>query len=236
MRKDGHGIPLERITDHRNLTDRVYESLKQSILENRVPPGAKLREDEIKSRLGVSNTPIRAALHRLAQDGLVEGVPRRGFFVIREDAASFEEMLDLREVLEGLAARYLAVLPDRREIVTSLRKCLDDSRACLRRKDYNGYVHMDIRVHEIIRESLASDKLKAILRNLFDYIKVLRMWSVPRPVRMHTSLREHRVILSAIARGDPTKAERAMRTHLQTAKRVILGGVDDPRASSGRTD
>lgn len=62
-------MSLDRISDHRNLTDRVYESLKQTIIENRIPPGAKLRELELKDRLGVSNTPVRAALHRLAQGG-----------------------------------------------------------------------------------------------------------------------------------------------------------------------
>jgi DNA-binding GntR family transcriptional regulator len=219
-------MSLERIADHRNLTERVYGSLKQSILDNRIPPGTKLRENELKDKLGVSNTPIRAALHRLGQEGLVEGVPRRGFFVIREHAATFEEMLDLREVLEGLAVRYLARLSDRQGIVKDLRASLEESWACLRRRDHNGYVHTDIRFHEIIRECLASEKLKAHLRNLFDYIRVLRMWGIPSLERMRTSLREHRAVLAAIERGNPAQAERAMRAHLDTAKRALRGKVD----------
>lgn len=94
--------------DHPNLSTRAYEVIKRKIVNGEITPGTKLQEDRLAEELGISRTPIREALSRLAQEGLVEIIPRRGTYVVEFSLFDIVHLLEIREALEGMAARLAA--------------------------------------------------------------------------------------------------------------------------------
>src|SRR5262245_35638355 len=102
--QSGRGVRLEPI-QHVNLTDRVYRAIKDRLLSQEIEVGSRLREDDLAAQLGVSRTPIREALMRLAQEGLVEIAPRSGTHVCTFTPDDIEQIFDLRIALESLAVR-----------------------------------------------------------------------------------------------------------------------------------
>ena len=99
---------MKAIKNPPNLKEAVYQRLKESIIRGEISPGSKLVETQISQKLGVSRTPLREAISRLGQEGLLEVVPRHGTFVRKQSVNEILESLEIREALEGLAARLAA--------------------------------------------------------------------------------------------------------------------------------
>ena len=99
-------------TRHENLDFKVYRELKAMIVDRRLKPGDKILQEKIAREFGVSRTPLMCALKKLEQEKLVQAVPRRGFFVRRFTKEEVLEAFELREILEGLAARRAADVID----------------------------------------------------------------------------------------------------------------------------
>lgn len=110
--------PLHQPLAHPNLPLRAYEIIKGWIVNQDLGPGMKLQEDALAERLGVSRTPIREALSRLAHEGLVTMVPRRGTFVVDLTQEDIVDLYEVREAIEGMAARLAA----RRRTAEQLRQ------------------------------------------------------------------------------------------------------------------
>ena len=95
---------------HQNLDVKVYQTLKTMIVERKLEPGAKIYQDKLTQDLGVSRTPVVNALKKLEQDKLISAIPRRGFYVRLVSREDMIQVFEVREVLEGLAARRAATL------------------------------------------------------------------------------------------------------------------------------
>src|SRR5262249_16602450 len=106
------------MTDDGNLRGkRAYDRLKAEIGTDAMPPGSRVRENDIAERLGISRTPVREALRKLEADGLIAHVPHQGAVVAELDRQAIIELYDMREVLEGTAARYAARLASEADIL-----------------------------------------------------------------------------------------------------------------------
>ena len=105
-----------------SLTDQVRDLLQREIEAGRLVPGTRIREDEFASLLGISKSPLRVALHQLKQDGIIQIRPRRGFYVAVPTHEQVLQLLQMREVLEGLAAR-LAANAASSQFIESLENC-----------------------------------------------------------------------------------------------------------------
>lgn len=203
---------------------RVYARLKRRIINGKLPLGAKLTEDRLAAELGVSRTPIREALNRLAQDGLVTIIPYRGAFVTTLSEENVRDLFEIREGLEGMAAR-LAVERMTAETLARLRWHLEEGMAASRRNGYVEYSHADREFHETLAQASGNRQLAQALQALADRIHLFRRRSVTLPGRAEKSFREHMKVIQALTRRNPDLAEARIRKHIQNVKADLLRAI-----------
>ena len=202
-----------------SLADKAYYSIRDMIVSLELPPGAVLHEAKLMEQLGVGRTPIREAVRMLVQAKLVEVYPRRGVFVTSVDIRDLASLSEVREVLEGHAARLAAeraTEDDQRELAALIDEC--------RRKralDRRWLIDLDRRIHGHIYRCTHNGFLEATLDEY--YVLALRIWflALERVERLDEAVREHRELLEAIRDGDGERAENAMRRHVQGFEQAI---------------
>jgi DNA-binding GntR family transcriptional regulator len=213
--------------EYENLDQKVYSILKEMIMERKLLPGQKIPQEKLARDLGISRTPLIGALKFLEQDRLVESVPRRGFFV---RLFSIEEMVyifELREVLEGLAARRAAAKVTDSQIIE-----IDGFFKHFARQktisDYRAYAREDRRFHGFVIDVGAKEFLKSILltTNIISFsYQVLHAEGLVRPP--NETIQEHLAVIGAIKARDSAAAENLMRRHFKKSlahlKREING-------------
>ncbi|MGE5618703.1 MAG: GntR family transcriptional regulator [Sphingomonadaceae bacterium] len=212
--------------DHSNGT-KVYLALKQSIIANQFVPGEALVEQKLADLYQVSRTPVREALQRLAKDGLVEMVPRRGAFVARLSLEDAVEIFRMREALEGMAARLAASAMAESEI-DRLERVLREAASSPAPERLRAMYEAGGTLHEAILQASGSPRMRAAVNQLLDQITRLRMVAIRASGRIEESFDQHLGIVEALRRRDPDGCEREMRSHLSstlgTITRVIMGG------------
>ena len=203
-----------------SLEEKVYKILEEEILTGKLPRGTQLREITLASRLGASRTPIRAALHRLAEVGLVEACANRGAVVVGIDERDVEDIYAIRMRLEGLAARLAAsrMSPEAREELSSV---LELSEFYAAKHNGGKGSELDSKCHSIIFESSGSRHLSKILTELHRSLKVYRRVSLLDTDRAIKSISEHKEILEAILSGNGELAETLTSRHIENALRSI---------------
>lgn len=208
-----------------NLRERVYKALKEMIIIQEIPPGEKLDEDSLASQLGVSRTPVRESLYRLENEGIVKIIPRRGAFIVKHSKESINEILSVREVLEGLSAREAAshITDAALEVLESLSEKFSESNVRLLSKEY---LQVDVKFHKTIIEASKNEWLISLMNILNDHIQMLRLRTVTFQGRPEQSLSEHRRILEALKAGDPLLAESLMREHINNVRESYLKNIE----------
>jgi DNA-binding GntR family transcriptional regulator len=205
------------LLDRVNLPVRVCDLLRSRIIANEIPFGAKLTEDSLARELGISRTPVREAFHRLAQEGLLTVFPGRGAFVTTLSFSDMVELLEIREGLEGMAARLAstritqsALEKLRRQLQVAIRKDVNNH--------YTGYLEVDRHFHEAVLSACGNRHLCQLMKSLRDRIQMLRHRSVILPGRARKSFEEHLQIIDALAARDAVLAEERIRTHIRNVK------------------
>jgi len=206
---------------HRNLDAKVYDRLKAMILEGRLVPGDKVFQDRLAQEMGVSRTPLVNALKVLEQEKLIKAIPRRGFFIRQFSKEEMIYIFELREVLEGLAARRAAALITPAQI-KQLQTFFEAFRGLKHIEDYDAYAKEDRRFHNFITELGGREFLKSILTSynvvMFSYQVSSYGGLVRHP---DETLREHLGIIQALKDKDSAKAEEIMRLHLKRSSDVL---------------
>jgi DNA-binding GntR family transcriptional regulator len=200
---------------HENLDHQVYLIVRQMITDRKLVPGEKIPQERLAKELGISRTPLVNALKFLEKEKLVEAKPRRGFFVrafTRDEAVS---IFELREVLEGLAARRAAAsLTEKKK--KKLRGFFSQFPEAGLVVDRQAYAEEDRHFHLYISKIGSREFLKSILESFniisFSYQLVSPEGLVRRP---DETLAEHRAIIDAICSGDGNAAEAMMRRHFR---------------------
>ncbi|MDH3637759.1 MAG: GntR family transcriptional regulator [Gammaproteobacteria bacterium] len=220
----GHHVPLRPLEVNVVLKDKVYEALKEAITSMDIysddePP--KLDERRLAEELGVSRTPIREALSRLEQEGLVQTIPRRGAFVVRKTKKEILEMICVWAALEGMAAR-LATKNASAKDIASLRKLFatfDDSDEAQAHID--EYSDTNIQFHQSIMRLSKCELLNQIAESLFIHMRSIRTRTIKERDRAGKSIIDHMRIIEALENRDTDLAERLVREHaLQLADHV----------------
>jgi DNA-binding GntR family transcriptional regulator len=204
------------------LKDRTYEDLKEMILSGRLKPGQRVGERDLGALLKVSRTPIREALGRLVQDGLVESRPQRGHFVQAIDGKVVEDLYELRELLE-LHAIKLAV---RRATAEDFAE-LDSLAAVLRKYDRDetqGEAELrDAQIlHELIGRAARSQPLLEMLKRVYDRLQMFIWIDALYADEATLTRREHREIIAAFKARDERKLTKLSREHLRRSKANVL--------------
>lgn len=204
-----------------SLEEMVYSRLEEEILTGELSQGTSLVEIALSKRLGVSRTPIRSAIHRLAEEGLVEIVPNKGATVLGINVEDIVAIYKIRERLEGLASALAATRITEKEI-DSLSETVDLAEFYINRKDTEHIKELDTVFHSIIYKASGSRFLERTLSELHKKIKAYRKRSLSVPGRLEKSESEHREILEAIKAGDSEKADELTSLHVRRALENIL--------------
>jgi DNA-binding GntR family transcriptional regulator len=210
--------PLDPL-EHVSLQEGAYRVLRAAIVSNKYQPGQRLREASLARALGISRMPVREALRRLQQEGLVELVPRRGVFVAAVTLQNAQDIYRAREALESVAAA-LAAERASAEDLTRMERIL----AAMDRAARAGRVERVIRearsFHLALHESAHSPRVQAILEQVYAQSQRFRDITLRTPQRPRVAGNEHRLLLDAIRQRDPELAERRMRDHVRGAFQI----------------
>ncbi|MEA2579732.1 MAG: hypothetical protein QOE83_624 [Actinomycetota bacterium] len=215
--------------DRRKVTDWVYEEVRQAIIELRLKPGEPLREATMADQLGVSKTPVREALARLEQEGLVETTSFKGAVVSDYSPTDLQEIYELRELLEGAAARAAAASASE-ETLRRLAVLVSESAELAAKDDLEGLAALLGAFDLLIYDQVANERIRALIENLKAHLARIGRLTEDIPGRVKASVEEHAAIVDAITARDPDRAERAMRTHIRSVLSDQLG------AAGSRTD
>jgi len=200
---------------HKNLDQKAYQIIKEMINDRRLAPGDKISQERLAAELGISRTPLINALKYLEKEKLIVAKPRRGFFVRAFDHHEMVSIFELREVLEGLAARRAAMTVTDRQ-VDQLRKFFSDFIGKSTITNHRDYCHEDRRFHNHVTKIAAREFLQSILSTYniisFSYQLVSSEGLVRSP---DETLNEHLAIIDAICQRDPESSETMMRLHFK---------------------
>jgi len=188
------------------MVDHVYRELRQRIIDNAMPPGTQMLESELALLLGVSRTPVRGALLRLADEGLIEQIPRRGMRVLPLSAVDVREIYELIGYLEAGAADTLARRKPGRQALAPLDAAVRQMQNALARGDREGWAAGDRNFHHYLLSLAGNRRLAAIALGLLDQMQRVRMMTLEGHTQPETSTRNHAAVLEAIRRGDAQAA------------------------------
>lgn len=196
-----------------SLTDQAYKVIRDAILNHSLAPGSRLSIPEISRQLDISRSPVREAIARLEYEGLAESVSHRGAVVVDIDVAELITVYDVREVLEGLAARLATRAVDA-ALIEDLERNWQAHHEAIERDDVEQHMQLDAAFHRRIRDATGNHRLSENLRQLQGQIRVAMTTTVVRRGGMHAALAEHRALIDAIQGGDPAVAEKIAREHI----------------------
>lgn len=236
-----------KIIPNISIREKVYEHLKQQILNNQIPSDAILIETHLAQQIGISRTPIREALHFLEKEGLLEALPRAGYRVRQIDWQEVEEVVEIRKEVEALAARWAAERIEPEEI-EALKTNLAQSQMMIEQDSLEHFPELDAQFHEIISRASRSSRLVDLIQSLRSDMLRYRIRSLYRKDISSLALAGHRRIFECIANRDPKGVQSAVHKHLDDAKDNIrlyafhhketpgpLSAGISPPDSSGRT-
>lgn len=211
-----------RLDRTRLAAPQVLETLRGAILALDLPPGSVLARQELADHFGVSQTPVREALLRLAEEGLVDVFPQHATLVSRIDIAAARQAHFLRRSLELELVHQLATSAPP-ELLARLKATVTQQSALAKAQRYGDFVEADRDFHRLMYEAAEVPGLWTLVNKASGHVDRLRRLHLPTAGKTESILRDHRAIARAIEAGDPAAAQQALRTHLSGT----LSAVDD---------
>jgi GntR family transcriptional regulator, vanillate catabolism transcriptional regulator len=234
------GAHPERATGQNSLESaqvRAQLQLREMILAGELPGGARIAELSIVEKLGFSRTPIRAALMRLEQEGLLESLPNGGYAVRTFSERDVSEAIELRGTVEGLSARLAAERGAPTVVLNEARECLGKidavlSQPALDDEAFSSYVALNERFHELLGEMAGSSVIAKELERVFclpfaspSGFVVVQANSPGARDMLVVAQDQHRQVLDAIEQREGSRAEAIMREHSRLAQRNLRAAV-----------
>ena len=211
---------------YRTKQEIIYETIREAIQIGRYAPGHHLVADDLAQEFGTSRMPVREALQRLENAGLVSITPHRGAVVSELSEQEIVEVYHIRAVLEGLAARLAAphLSPADYDRLNAL---IDDMASTgTAEPDLDQLLRGNRDLHEIIWQAARAPRLHELLENLYDASRRFRNISILLSGRLEQIVQEHRRIVQALAAGDPATAERFANEHHEITAQRLLDEVE----------
>jgi len=212
---------LQTLERHEPLGDRVYATLREYLRAGRIATGQALQEAALAAQLGVSRTPVREALARLASDGLVmaEG---RSFTLPALTVNDIEEIYALRFLLEPEALRLVAASKPERKRLAPIRKALEDMAAAHEAGDGAAFMDANYRFRDSWTAQVPNTRLVRAIQLYADHVRYLRAFTLDDAAVRALVLKGLKRLALAFAAGDGEAAAAAMRAHLGNAKQILL--------------
>ncbi|MFI1291768.1 GntR family transcriptional regulator [Streptomyces sp. NPDC020792] len=205
----------------------MVAELRERIISGELAPGAPLPEVALAEAFKVSRTPIREALKQLQTEGLVEIRPRVGTFVTAPSRREITELFQMKELLEGAAARLLAQRGKCPEL-EALKRNVEQADAAVAKGDVERYATLVHEFHDLLITGADNAKLEAHYRMLMNQLAYQRLvfTSLGQPGRPRQSDAEHHRVLDLIEAKDGDSAERVMREHVRASHHALMAGLD----------
>ena len=209
------------IKDSKTIRRRIYEYLREQLLNGEIPPRQHLIEAKIANEIGTSRTPVREAFHSLELEGLIESIPRVGYVVKSISEQEVEEICEIRMAIEGVAARW-AIEKDYKKLVEELEKNISIAEEKVSKGDVRAFVDMDARFHEIISKFSGSKRLLELAQTLRRHMLRYRIQSIYSVDNVLRAIEGHKGIAQAIRKRDLEELNKAIRYHMEQSKSDIL--------------
>lgn len=209
------------IKNTKSIRQRIYDHLREQVLNGEIPPHQHLVETRIAKETGTSRTPIREALHSLELEGLIESIPRVGYVVKPIKREEVEEICEIRTAIEGVAAQW-AMEKAPGKLIEELRGNISVSEQKAARGDPRAFVDMDAQFHEIIARLSGSKRLQELAQTLRRHMLRYRIQSIYLTENVVRAIGGHKGILAAIEKGNVEEVNMAIRSHIEQSKKDIL--------------
>jgi len=202
------------------LRDVVFNTLREAILKGELKPGERLMELQLAAKLGVSRTPIREAIRMLEQEGLAVTIPRRGAEVARMTEKDMQDVLQVREALDELAASIACECITNEEL-DDLKQAMEGFEQAVRTKDIKRIADTDMVFHDIIYQATRNPKLVNILNNLREQMYRYRVEYLKDERNYPVLLKEHQEILQGFQEKNKDLVTDSMRRHVENQAAVV---------------
>lgn len=209
------------IKNEKTIRRKIYEHLREQLLNGEIPPHDHLIEAKIAEDLGISRTPVREALHSLELEGLIESIPRVGYVVKPISGQEVEEICEIRAAIEGLAAHW-AIEKAHGKLVLELEKNISVSEAKVSKGEVKSFVDMDAQFHEIISKFSGSQRLLELAQTLRRHMLRYRVQSIYSVDNVLRAIEGHNGILRAIKKRELDEVHKAIRYHMEQVKKDVL--------------
>jgi DNA-binding GntR family transcriptional regulator len=221
MWSDGGALSSLLEPEKPRLADQAYTAIRRHIVEGTIPPGTRLVEHKLTESLGVSRTPLREALRRLEQDGLIERQTGGGLRVTELTIDDLTEIMGIRGALEGYCARLAGerITPAELE---ALQAAHEDAKAAIDRDDLQALIGANTRFHDGIDAASRSPRCIAMINDIRDWVISYRSEVLVDKETRQRSYDQHTEIIAALGSGDGGYVERLVRDHIaEVAERLI---------------
>ena len=226
--KTGKPVPfrgIKPVGKPRPVGEVVYDSLKEAIVKGDLTPGLRLVEHQLSLQMKTSRIPVREALKRLEQEGLVQKHDRRGFVVKSFSRREIEETFGIRAVLESYAA-FLATENMSDALIERLEQAIDAYREALDRSDTEKLLLYNTQFHEIMYKAADSRKLYELISNFRNSFYRYRKSLLAHKGHARIALDDHMEMVNAMKSGDKDRVETVVRRHILRGKEIVLKAMD----------
>ena len=206
------------------LTDRAYERIRHDIITCAIAPGTEISEPQLCTQYRLGKAPVRMALIRLAHDGLLRAIPRRGYMVTPITLKDIQDVFELRLMLEPAAARMAAGRVDAQRLRTLDEACRPGYQSA-DIKSITRFLEANKSLHVAIAQATGNSRLGSMVAQLLDEITRLLHLALGLRNRCQELQHEHRALLKALVRGDGETAERISREQIEAARSMVLSAI-----------
>ena len=203
----------DRLDRDRQAAPQVFERLRGMIISLELPPGAPLSRAALAGQFGVSSTPIRDALMRLEEEGLVDVFPQYATVVSRVDVRLAQQAHFLRQAVELEIVRMLALRRDE-VFAAELHATIARQQHYAKAGDFEKFMAADNEFHSLLYAATDKQDIWSLVRSRSGHIDRLRRLHLPSPGKAQDIVRHHKLIAKAIDAGEPDEAQKHLRTHL----------------------
>jgi DNA-binding GntR family transcriptional regulator len=227
-------LSLQPVENHRPLGDRVFDQLRDAVIDGRLKPGQWLRQEALAQEMGISQMPVRDALRRLEAEGLAERIPYKGVRVVEFSPEDIVDMFTVRLVLESLAVRYATPLITAHQL-EQLEENLKEAVICASQHQMARRRELNTEFHLAICRASGHRHLIRQVETMWSWFPSVMLYEGMRrqeelsSARLQRENQEHRAILSALQQRDAKLAEEQTRQHIWNLSQELFEVLDIPQ-------
>jgi DNA-binding GntR family transcriptional regulator len=210
-------IEISRVALH----DQLVARLRTMLVEDRIPPGAKLNERELSEQLRVSRTPLREAIKLLAAEGLVDLLPNRGAIAVRLTERDVLDTFEVLAELEGLSGALAAVRITERQL-EEMRALQYERMACFTRHDLSGYYRLNATIHCLINDAAGNSVLSGTYRSINARVQSLRFRTNQNGTKWKRAIQDHEDMVEAMSARDADAMRTILVRHIRDKSDTVL--------------